>query len=221
MNRVGSYATTLQYVASSPLPVVNTMPSVVSPEAGCRYAGFQPGTQSSSPRGVSSGNTRSTDASTVIVCSRRTWRAMKVFIESIPAERGGDRFRRVGSPPEQPYLLLFALKPDQLLELESQLAQHIRRAVVVLRRDRDDALETELIPRLRHDRGRGLDGVALRSILRQETEADVDVPQPVALDQAADTELLARLAQLDEVQTEAVARIALHRAFDDVLAGGL
>jgi hypothetical protein len=91
----------------------------------------------------------------------------------------------------------------------------------VERSDADDARHAARPAPPVDDRLRRLERVALRPELRQEREADVDIRQPIALQQAAHADrhrgFVRRHAfELDTEETEAVARVARERPFGQV-----
>src|ERR687894_142720 len=80
-------------------PVVNTMPSSVAPDSGYTISGSQPSTQSFSPAGVKSGNTRSGGAGSPITSLLTTRFAGDGFIARPPFPRQAARSTIPTLPP--------------------------------------------------------------------------------------------------------------------------
>jgi hypothetical protein len=88
---------------------------------------------------------------------------------------------------------------DHALELHAQPGQQTPGAVILRRDDCGDAAQTQRSLCEVQRRGRRLAGVAVAPESRQQCEAQVDVLEPVSLDQAADPQGGSRAFQFDQV----------------------
>ncbi len=88
------------------------------------------------------------------------------------------RLRRSSSsaifPREQAQLGRIRREPHQAFEAEPDALEQVHRTLVVLRRDRHDAPQAEVAPRVLERRRSGLARIAVTPRLRDEREADVE-----------------------------------------------
>src|ERR1043165_1117740 len=81
---------------------------------------------------------------------------------------------------EQLHLILFR-HLDEALEVHAALLQHLYRALVVRRRDCEDARQAMLAMAVLEHGRRSFQRVALAPVLRQKSVADVGIGQSIAL----------------------------------------
>src|SRR5579863_10148384 len=101
-------------------------------------------------------------------------------------------------------------EPYHSFEGESDFLQYRDRVVVVRRRDRHNARKIENTPTVIQNRGCRFYGITLRTMTRQERESHVGVVQPLAPDQAADSDRRA-VAKTGRIQAKSVLGVAVHR----------
>src|SRR5688572_1143389 len=121
-----------------------------------------------------------------------------------------------GLDGEQLDVRVLVRRSNHALESQPDLLEQPDRIRIRRRDDCDDPREPKHLMPIAPHGARGLVRVALRTILRQEGEADVDVREPFALDETAQADGCARLAQLRHVHAETERLVARDRTIDYV-----
>src|SRR5450755_4588582 len=106
---------------------------------------------------------------------------------------------------------------DHPLILESDFLQNPDRGPVVGRGDGNDSLETQDVLSVGENRCGGFNRVPQGPVSGKKRESHIGVIQSLAFDQTANSDWQ-RIPQTGGIQAEAVARVAVHRSLEDVVA---